>query len=164
MEVAIIPYCHVASDGGTKAFWQAAWEGQAIHGASFLPFSVGTITNASTGDLASLTLTLPELPDVMTVYHASVALSWIWEVRLMSYTVTSGNPYPTGGLADTAADWATSPTSWGGMTTRAAFSGEVTGGQLTGHTLSVTLGSKISKLNAPPLKFTNVLSGQPGRL
>jgi hypothetical protein len=164
MATAVVPYCHVYSSGGTKAFWQAFWEGQIIHGASFLPFSVGSITNTSTGDVASLTLTLPELPDVVTIYHASVALSWIWEVDLMTYNPDAGTHYHTSGGWDSVNTWSTPLQTWGGMTPRGAFAGEITSGRLSGNMLTITLGSRIGRLNAPPLRFTTALVGTPAIL
>lgn len=164
MATAVVPYCYVYSDGGTKAFWQAFWEGQTIHGASFLPFSVGAITNTATGDTASLSIVLPELDDVVTVYHASVALGWIWEVDLMTYDPAEGSLYPTTGGWDSVNTWNSPNQTWGGMLSRGAFTGEVTSGQLSGNMLTITLGSRLGRLNAPPLKFTNSLVGTPGRL
>lgn len=161
MATAVVPYCHIYSDGGTKAFWQAAWEGQIIHGAEFLPFSVGAITNTSTGDLAGLTITLPELEDVVTLYHASVALSWLWEVSLLTYSPSAGTHYPVSGGWDSINTWATPPQTWGGMTPRGSFLGEVVSGSLQDNQLTVTLGNRISKLTAPPLRYTTSLVGTP---
>ncbi len=161
MAITVVPYCHIYSDGGTKAFWQSAWEGQTLHGATFMPFAVGALTNTSTGDLSDLTITLPELEDVVELYHASVALSWLWEVRLYVYTPTESAVYPTTGGADRVTDWPSSGSSWGGMTLRGAFLGEVVSGSLQDHELTVTLGNRISKLSVPPLRYTTSLVGNP---
>lgn len=159
MTIAVVPICHVYSAGGTKALWQAAWEGQIIYGASFLPFSVGAITNSATGDSSSLTITLPELPDVVTIYHASVALGWIWELDLMTYSPAEGAPYPTSSTWVAASTWGEPSQTWGGLLSRGAFVGEITSGALVGNMLTVTLGSRLDKITAPPLRFTSSLVG-----
>jgi hypothetical protein len=163
-QIAVVEYLRIYSDGGTKAFWQSFWEGQTIHGASFLPFASGGIIATSTGDMADVTLTLPNLPEVVELYHASVALSWLWELDLRTYSTDAGQHYPISPVWGDPETWTDPLITWSGMAARGSFVGEVVSASADPGQLTVRLGNRISQLSAPPLRFTSVLVGTPARL
>lgn len=163
-QIAVVEYLRIYSDGGTKAFWQSFWEGQTIHGASFLPFASSGVTISSVGDMAEMTITLPELPEVVELYHASVALSWLWDLDLRTYSVDAGQHYPISPAWGDPETWADPLITWGGIAARGSFTGEIISATLNPGMLTVTLGNRISRLTAPPLRFTSTLVGTPARL
>lgn len=163
-QIAVVEFLHIYSDGGSKALWQSFWEGQNIYGASFLPFASSGITISSTGDLGDVTITLPELPEVVELYHASVALSWLWELDIRTYSADAGQHYPISPVWGDPDTWADPLITWGGLAARGSFVGEVVSANAEPGQLTVTLGNRISQLTAPPLRFTSTLVGTPARL
>jgi hypothetical protein len=150
MVLAQSQWVRVYAGATNHARWQSYYPGQTIDGYTHLPFTTDGVAVTQTGDQASMSLTLPATPSVVTLVETAIANNYLVDIKIYQF--------------DPDAVFFTNPPS--GHTLIASFVGEIIGGSENRTTITLEIGSSLSPVGVqiPPLKYTTALVGEPCRL
>jgi phage-related protein len=133
--------------------WQSFYVNQTVtwDGASweFQPFEINGITAGSSGDEASVTLTLPALPALLTAAFDAKNLQRLVELKIYTFDPSIDDATPQAGQQQLV-----------------AFIGQVVDASATLSQISLALGSALAPVGAsiPPRTMTTRLIGKGCRL
>ena len=148
MDYGIVEYVRIYSTTEDKAKWQNYFHGQIVDGYDYLPFTTNGLMVSATGTSSSVQITFPLRLDVREILRAAAVSGWLVEVRIRRFPIASA-------AANNSIDAV--------QTTAATFLGEVTSGEETGTTLTLSIGSSIASTSAvvPPRRYTAAVVGSP---
>lgn len=148
MTKAVAEFLHITTSAGADVYrWQSFWPGQTVDSHTFYPFRLAPMLSGRSGEQPELQVQLPLNSVTTTLVEDGITNSYLVTATLYEFTP------PVSGLPAT-------------KTAIAAFSGQITTGQLDQINLSFTVGSSLISTEAqvPHRRFTSTLVGTPPKL